>query len=86
MEIHAIKTPIIKPKDDLVDVFLESLLEKGLVLKPRDVIIIAETVMATAQGRIINLNDIADIPENARLIAKRFEMDERVVKIVIDEA
>ncbi|MFX0098805.1 MAG: coenzyme F420-0:L-glutamate ligase [Candidatus Hodarchaeota archaeon] len=86
MEIHAIRTRIIKPRENLVDILLESMEEQSLKLKPRDIIIVAETIMATSQGRIICLDDVTGISDKVKKIANKYEMDERIVKIVIDEA
>ncbi|MHA1792650.1 MAG: coenzyme F420-0:L-glutamate ligase [Promethearchaeota archaeon] len=86
MEIHAIKTPIIKPGDDLVQVLLDALKDHELELSEKDIIVIAETVMATSQGRIIDLNEIKEISGKANELARKYKMDPRVVMLVLKES
>ncbi|MBD3188224.1 coenzyme F420-0:L-glutamate ligase [Candidatus Bathyarchaeota archaeon] len=86
MFIRAIKTPVIQPGNDLVQVFLESLEKAGESLLPGDIVVIAETVMATAQGRVVDLKSITDPCDEAKEIAKKFNMDPRLVQIIIAES
>ncbi|MHA1684762.1 MAG: coenzyme F420-0:L-glutamate ligase [Promethearchaeota archaeon] len=86
MEIFPVRTPIIKPGDDLIDVLLQSLDEQGKILRGGDIVVLAETVMATVQGRLVNLDGVDEICTRARSIAGRFNMDPRLVKVIIDES
>ncbi len=86
MEIHAIQTPVIKAGDDLVSTFVSSLESSGLALSPGDIVVVAETVVATAQGRIVDLQDVTGVPEGATVMAKKYNMDPRLVKVVMDES
>ncbi|MBN2154376.1 MAG: coenzyme F420-0:L-glutamate ligase, partial [Candidatus Lokiarchaeota archaeon] len=88
MEIHAIKTPVVKPGDDLARVLLDAMKSQGMELVPGDVIVAGEKVVATAQGRVVDLDTIADVdvPDKAREIGAKYHIDPRKVKVIMDES
>ena len=86
MELFSIKLPLIKENDDLLKMIIENIKKKGESLKEGDIIVIAEKVIATSQGRVVNLSDVTNISEKAREMAKEFDMDERFVELIIREA
>lgn len=86
MELHAVKTPIIRPGDDLVSILLEAISDRGFTLLEYDVLVIAETVVATVQGRIVDLNTVGEVSPRARALATEYEMDPRLVELVVREA
>ncbi|MBN2155818.1 MAG: coenzyme F420-0:L-glutamate ligase [Candidatus Lokiarchaeota archaeon] len=86
MELHPISTPIIYPKNDLVKITLDSIINANLSLKEKDILVFAETVVGTVQNRIVDLNDVKEISEKASELAEKYTMDPRVVQIVLDEA
>ncbi len=88
MNISAIKTPIIKPGDNLIRILLDSMKSQKMSLKPGDIIVAGEKVVATAQNRIIDLDTIADadVPDKAKKIGEKYHIDPRKVKVIMDES
>ena len=85
MHVLPIKTRIITPKDHIIDVILESLVSIGLELEDNDIVAIAETPLGTTEGRIVALSSI-NPSEEAKLLARKFEMLPEVAELVIQEA
>ncbi|MFX1338801.1 MAG: coenzyme F420-0:L-glutamate ligase, partial [Promethearchaeota archaeon] len=69
-----------------MEIIIKNIKDKGEILKEGDIIVISEKVIATSQGRIINLNEISIVSEEAKGMAKEFDMDERFVEIILQEA
>lgn len=86
MQLFSIKLPLIKENDDLFRIIIENIREKGESLREGDIIVIAEKVIATSQGRVINLSDVTNISEKAKELAKEFDMDARFVELIIRES
>ncbi len=78
------KTGLIEPGDDIVDRILASVGESGEI-HDNDIIVIAESALATAEGRVIRLDDIMPSKEAIRY-AESFDMDPRVAEVVISES
>ncbi len=72
--------PLIQKGDDLVEIICER-----TVLQDQDIIAIASTIVAKAEGRIIELQDIAP-SDRAMSIAERNCSDPRFVQMVLDES
>lgn len=86
MELFSIKLPIIKEHDDLLHIIIKHIRNKGESLQEGDIIVIAEKVIATSQGRVVNLSDITNISDKAKKMAIEFDMDERFVQLILQEA
>lgn len=86
MELFSIKLPLIKENDNLLSIIIENIRNKGESLREGDMIVFAEKVIATSQGRVINLSDVTNISEKAKEMAKEYDMDERFVELIIQEA
>ena len=86
MELFSIKLPLIKENDNLLSIIIENIAKQGESLKEGDIIVIAEKVIATSQGRVINLSDVTNVSEKAKEMAKEYDMDERFVELIIQEA
>ena len=86
MELFSIKLPLIKENDNLLSIIIENIAKQGESLKEGDIIVIAEKVIATSQGRVINLSDVTNISEKAKEMAKEYDMDECFVELIIQEA
>lgn len=80
-----LKTPLIKPGDDIIGIIIEAVESNELELENGDIIIIAETPLAVAQNRLIYLENI-NATEKAKKLSKRFHMDPRFVQIIINES
>ncbi|MBY8990606.1 MAG: coenzyme F420-0:L-glutamate ligase [Candidatus Lokiarchaeota archaeon] len=86
MELFSIKLPLIKENDDLLNIIFESISKQGKSLKEGDIIVIAEKVIATSQGRVVNLSDVTHVSEKAKEMAKEYDMDVRFVQLILQEA
>ncbi|MFX1294152.1 MAG: coenzyme F420-0:L-glutamate ligase [Promethearchaeota archaeon] len=80
-----LKTPLIKQGDSIGDILHKSINELGISIEDQDVIVIAETPVAIAEGEIVKLKEI--IPsERAKDLARRYQMDPQFVEIIIQES
>ena len=86
MELFALKLPLIKKGDPLLDIIISVLDEQGKSLKEGDIVVIAEKVIATSQGRVVNLSDVKKISLEAKKLSELYDMDERYVELIIREA
>jgi coenzyme F420-0:L-glutamate ligase len=86
MELFSIKLPLIKKNDPLLETIIQRIKDQGKSLIEGDIIVIAEKVVATSQGRVIKLSEVEKISERAKKLAKDYDMDERYVELVLKEA
>lgn len=86
MNLFSVKLPLIKKNDPLLDIIINNLQIKANLLQEGDIIVISEKVVATSQGRIVNLNEISVISDEAKQMAKEYDMDERFVELILQEA
>ncbi|GAB4321159.1 MAG: coenzyme F420-0:L-glutamate ligase [Promethearchaeota archaeon] len=86
MELYAIKTPIVEPGDDLALVIVESVKRAGFELADDDVLVVAESVVATAQGRRVSLSSITDVSSEAHALASRYSLDPRLAELILQES
>ena len=86
MELFALKLPLIKKGDPLLDIIISVLDEQGKSLKEGDIVVIAEKVIATSQGRVVNLSDVKKISLEAKKLSELYDMDERYVELIMREA
>ena len=83
MELIGIRTPIIKPGDDVVDTVLGAAGEG--YIEDEDILIIASSVISTAQNRIKKLEDV-EPSKLAKELAEESGVDARFVEIIIRES
>ncbi len=86
MELFSIKLPLIEKYDSLVEILIPNIINQTKELMEGDIIVIAEKVIAMSQGRVINLFEIKDISGEAKKLAKEYDMDERYVELILQEA
>ncbi|WP_366518470.1 coenzyme F420-0:L-glutamate ligase [Methanocalculus alkaliphilus] len=79
---YGCRTGLITPGDDIVDRIIQSAPEG---IRDGDIITIAESALATAEGRVIRLADVTPSPEALRY-GERYQMDPRVAEVVISES
>lgn len=82
--VFGCKTGLIKTGDDIVNHIINSSHEAGGI-QDGDIIVIAESALATAEGRVIRLEEVTPSGEAIRY-AERFGMDPRVAEVVISES
>ncbi|MDO9538542.1 MAG: coenzyme F420-0:L-glutamate ligase [Methanocalculus sp.] len=81
---YSCMTGLIEPGDDMTDRIIGSAGEAGGI-QDGDIIVIAESALATAEGRVIRLSDVTPSKE-AVTYAERYQMDPRVAEVVISES
>lgn len=86
MIVNSVKLPIIKPNDDLFKIILDIFEDKGIILGDKDIIVISEKIIATAQGRVVDLTSIRNVSDQAKELALKYIMDERIVELILSEA
>ncbi len=85
MQVIPIKTRIITPEDNIIDVIVKGLDDAGLELEDNDILAIAETPLGTTEGRIVDLSKVNPTKE-ATALASKFEMLPEVAELVLQEA
>ena len=74
MKVIPLKTSLLVPGDDIVEVAQAALESAGLQPQPSDILAICESPLAITQGRIIDIDDVhPGIP--ARILCRLFDFD-----------
>jgi len=77
--------PIINEGDDLAKIICEAADRQGVGVEDGDVIVIASKIVAKAEGRIVNLNDIQP-SQFATRIGELMNKDPRLVELILRES
>jgi coenzyme F420-0:L-glutamate ligase / coenzyme F420-1:gamma-L-glutamate ligase len=87
MKITALKTTHIVQKDEnLLEVLEDTFKANNLHPQENSVLVLAETLVATTQGRIFNLDEITEVTEKAKELSQEYTMDPRFVQLILDES
>jgi coenzyme F420-0:L-glutamate ligase len=86
MQLFSLKLPVIKKNDPLFEIIISTIEKTNNTLLEGDIVVISEKVIATSQGRVVNLSEVKDISEKARKLAKKYDMDERLVELIVRES
>ncbi|MCQ1536223.1 coenzyme F420-0:L-glutamate ligase [Methanosarcina sp. KYL-1] len=84
IQMFGIKTPIIRAGDDIMQVLEASLKEAGLEPLEGDIFVLAESAVATAEKRIVELASITP-GERALILGEKYELDPREMELVLRE-
>lgn len=85
MRVFAVKTPLIKPGDDLASLFLRSIQRLNLELEDGDVLAFSSKAVATANNNLVRLKDVS--PSNAaKRLAEEHSLEPEFVELVFMEA
>lgn len=85
MEIFPIKTPLIKPKDDLVDIVLKAIRKQRLELRENDILALSSKIVSIAEDRLARLSEVKP-SRKAKLLAKRYALAAEFAELVLREA
>jgi coenzyme F420-0:L-glutamate ligase/coenzyme F420-1:gamma-L-glutamate ligase len=77
--------PLIEPGDDLAAIIAGAIRSAGLTIGDRDVLVVAQKIVSKAEGRYVELADVAPSPQ-ARELAAIVNKDPRFVEIVLSES
>ena len=77
--------PMIEPGDDLVAILIASLDAARIIPRDRDVFVVAQKIVSKAEGRYVDLRDVAPSPRAIELAAA-VGKDPRVVEVILSES
>jgi len=85
LQVLGIKTGLIRIGEDLVQALQKGLKDSGLDLQDGDILVVSESVVATAEKRVANLDEV--IPgSRARALAQKYDKDPREMELILDES
>jgi len=84
-EVFGLPTGIIRSGDPIADLVIAAAEKTCGGFEEGDVLVLAETAVATAEGNIIDLSGVEPSPR-ARELADRYRMDPRTVEVVLRES
>ena len=77
--------PHVQPGDDLAELLLAALAKSGVRLQNGDVLAIAQKIVSKAEGRLVNLGDVAFGAEACR-VGLETRKDPRLVELILQES
>jgi coenzyme F420-0:L-glutamate ligase len=83
--ITGLSTGIIRPGDPFTDRIITAAISACGGFADGDILVLAETAVATAEGNVIRLDTVTPTPR-AHELAKRYHMDPRTVEVVLSES
>ncbi|MEJ2278607.1 MAG: coenzyme F420-0:L-glutamate ligase, partial [Candidatus Lokiarchaeota archaeon] len=72
--------------DPFIDILIEYIKDEVGSLEEGDIVVISEKVVAISQGRVENLKNINSISVKAKKLANKYDMDERIVELILRES
>jgi coenzyme F420-0:L-glutamate ligase/coenzyme F420-1:gamma-L-glutamate ligase len=84
-EVFGLSTGIITMGDSIADRVIAAAQQACSGFKDGDILVLAETAVATAEGNVITLSLITP-SERAQDLAARYQMDPRIVEVVLKES
>lgn len=85
MEVLGIKTDLIKVGDDLVRALEKGMQRAGLTLQDGDVLVISESALATAEGRVVNLEEVSP-GKLAKGLAAMYSKEPQEMELILKES
>ena len=85
MQLFGIKTPLIRPGDDISEVLIRALKANNIRPQDNDIIVLAESAVATAEGRVVALESV-NPSKKALELSKLYENDPRKMELIIRES
>ncbi len=76
--------PIIKPGDKIAEIIFNSIQNQS-PLENKDIIVIAQSIISRAEGRVVNWTEIDPTPEAIKL-GKELDKDPRIVSLILNES
>lgn len=85
MEVHAVKTRIVKMGEDLVDLILESLKAENLDLHNDDILVLASKIVSYSENSVVKLSCI-EASEAAITLSKKYSLNPQFAELILREA
>lgn len=84
--VYGLSTPVLKPGDDLADICRTAIAKAGADdFSDADILVLAESPLATTEGRIVNLNEVTPSAD-ADTLAATYAIDPRLAELVLQES
>jgi len=85
LEVLGIKTDLVRVGDDLVKALKNGMAKAGLVFQDGDILVVSESTVATAEGRVV---DLADVKPSvlALALAAKWSKDPREMELILHES
>ena len=77
--------PMVEPGDDLAALLIESLQHANIVLRDKDVLVLAQKIVSKAEGRYVSLNTVNPSARAVELGAA-IDKDPRMVELILSES
>lgn len=77
--------PLVKPGDDIAGLILDAAQRAGIELADGDVLAVAQKIVSKAEGRLVNLSQVAP-GARAQEVAAATAKDPRVVELILRES
>ncbi len=84
MQMFGIRTALIKPGDDIVEILSDAFENVGCAPEDGDILVFAESAVATAENRLIQLSDVTPTAK-AEELAQKYELDAREMELILQE-
>jgi len=78
------KMPLIEEGDDIGKLILDSAEEQGIEIEDEDVVVVAQTIISKAEGRVLNLENIEPGKEAINL-SKKINQNPKIVEVILEE-
>jgi len=85
MQLFRVSTKLIRPRDNLVKIILETLDKQKLAIEDGDLLAITSKVVATVERRFKKLS-LVEPSKKAQELAKEYNLEPRFVEIVLQES
>ena len=77
--------PLVETGDDLAALLISAIEDAGPALADGDVVVVAEKIAAKAEGRTVDLADVA-VSDRARELAHTVNKDPRLVEVILSQS
>ncbi len=85
LQVLGIKTDLISPGEDLVASLERAMVRSGQALQDGDILVVSESTVATAEGRVVALHDVT--PGSLALtMASKYGKDPREMELILQES
>ena len=85
LQVLGIKTDLIRPGDDLAESLEKAMAKSGLAFQDGDILVVSESTVATAEGRVVDLDDVTP-GDLAQTLAARYGKDPREMELILRES
>ena len=77
--------PLVQPGDDIAGLILDGLAASGMALRRGDIVVIAQKIVSKAEGRVVDLREVAP-SARAQTLAAEVDKDPRLVELILRES